>query len=71
MKQKGIWLRKGLALYHLAPSELALALLVREKPLTTQQLSAALTEKAMATLKTLPNPEFLMALTQSLLSRKH
>ena len=28
MKQKGIWLRKGLALYHLAPSELALALLV-------------------------------------------
>ena len=45
MKQKGIWLRKGLALYHLAPSELALALLVREKPLTAQQLSAALTEK--------------------------
>ena len=44
MKQKGIWLRKGLALYHLAPSELALALLVREKPLTAQQLSAALTE---------------------------
>ena len=30
MKQKGIWLRKGLALYHLAPSELALALLVRD-----------------------------------------
>lgn len=45
MKQKGIWLRKGLALYHLAPSELALALLVREKPLTAQQLSAALTER--------------------------
>ena len=45
MKQKGIWLREGLALYHLAPSELALALLVREKPLTAQQLSAALTEK--------------------------
>ena len=47
MKQKGIWLRKGLALYHLAPSELALALLVREKPLTAQQLSAALTEKGI------------------------
>ena len=30
MKQKGIWLRKGLALYHLAPSELALALQQRQ-----------------------------------------
>lgn len=47
MKQKGIWLRKGLALYHLAPSELALALLAREKPLTAQKLSAALTEKGI------------------------
>ena len=36
-----------------------------------QKEAAALTEKAMATLKTLPNSEFLMALTQSLLSRKH
>ena len=36
-----------------------------------QKMAAALTEKAMAMLKTLPNPEFLMALTQSLLSRKH
>ena len=36
-----------------------------------QKEAAALTEKAMAMLKTLPNPEFLMALTQSLLSRKH
>ena len=36
-----------------------------------QKEAAALTEKAMEMLKTLPNPEFLMALTQSLLSRKH
>ena len=45
MKQNGIWLKKGLILYHLNASELALALLVREKPLSVQQLSAALTEK--------------------------
>ena len=45
MKQNGIWLKKGLILYHLNASELALALLVREKPLSAQQLSAALTEK--------------------------
>ena len=44
MKQKGIWLRNGWRLHHLNAAELALALLVREKPLTAQQLSAALTE---------------------------
>ena len=47
MKQNGIWLKKGLVLYHLNASELALALLVREKPLSAQQLSAALTEKGI------------------------
>ena len=45
MKENGIWLKKGLVPYHLNASELALALLVRETPLTVQQLSAALTEK--------------------------
>ena len=45
MKLNGIWLKKGLVPYHLNASELALALLVRETPLTAQQLSAALTEK--------------------------
>ena len=45
MKQNGIWLKKGLVPYHLNASELALALLVRETPLTASQLSAALTEK--------------------------
>lgn len=47
MTQNGIWLKKGLILYHLNASELALALLVREKPLSVQQLSAALTEKGI------------------------
>lgn len=47
MKQNGIWLKKGLILCHLNASELALALLVREKPLSAQQLSAALTEKGI------------------------
>lgn len=47
MKQNGIWLKKGLILYHLNASELAFALLVREKPLSVQQLSAALTEKGI------------------------
>lgn len=47
MKQNGIWLKKGLVSYHLNASELALALLVREKPLSAQQLSAALTEKGI------------------------
>ena len=47
MKQNGIWLKKGLTLHHLNASELALALLVREKPLSAQQLSAALTEKSV------------------------
>ena len=37
MKQKGIWLRNGWRLHHLNAAELALAL-VREKPLTAQQL---------------------------------
>ena len=46
MKQNGIWLKKGFVPYHLNASELALALLAREKPLSAQQLSAALTEKA-------------------------
>ena len=47
MTQNGIWLKKGLVPYHLNASELALALLGREKPLSAQQLSAALTEKAI------------------------
>lgn len=47
MTQNGIWLKKGLAPYHLNASELALALLVRGKPLSAQQLSAALTEKGI------------------------
>ena len=47
MTQNGIWLKKGLVPYHLNASELALALLVREKPLSTQQLSAAVTEKGI------------------------
>lgn len=47
MTQNGIWLKKGLVPYRLNASELALALLVREKPLSTQQLSAALTEKGI------------------------
>lgn len=47
MKQNGIWLKKGLVPYHLNASELALALLVREKPLSAQQLSTALTEKGI------------------------
>lgn len=47
MTQNGIWLKKGLVPYHLNASELALALLVREKPLSAQQLSGALTEKGI------------------------
>lgn len=47
MTQNGIWLKKGLVPYHLNASELALALLVREKPLSAQQFSAALTEKGI------------------------
>lgn len=47
MTQNGIWLKKGLVPYHLNASELALALLVREKPLSAQQLSAELTEKGI------------------------
>ena len=47
MKQNGIWLKKGFALHHLNVSELALALLVREMPLSAQQLSAALVEKGV------------------------
>lgn len=47
MKQNGIWLKKGLVPYHLNASELALALLVREKSLSAQQLSAVLTEKGI------------------------
>ena len=47
MTQNGIWLKKGLVPYHPNASELALALLVREKPLSAQQLSAALTEKGI------------------------
>lgn len=47
MKQNGIWLKKGLIPYHLNGSELALALLLREKPLSAQQLSAALTAKGI------------------------
>lgn len=47
MKQNGIWLKKGLSLHHLNASELALALLVREKPMSASQFAAALTEKGI------------------------
>jgi len=36
-----------------------------------QQEAEALTQKAIAVLETLPQPEFLLALTQSLLMRKN
>lgn len=42
---KGIWLRCGLLPYYLKGQQLALALLLRDKPRTVAQLAAALTEK--------------------------
>ena len=42
---KGIWLRCGLLPYCLRGQQLALALLLRDKPRTAAQLAAALTEK--------------------------
>ena len=42
---KGIWLRCGLLPYYLSGQQLALALLLRDKPRTAAQLAAALTEK--------------------------
>ena len=42
---KGIWLRCGLLPYCLRGQQLALALLLRDKPHTAAQLAAALTEK--------------------------
>ena len=42
---KGIWLRCGLLPYYLRGQQLALALLLRDKPRTAAQLAAALTEK--------------------------
>ena len=42
---KGIWLRCGLLPYRLRGQQLALALLLRDKPRTAAQLAAALTEK--------------------------
>ena len=44
---KGIWLRCGLLPYRLRGQQLALALLLRDKPRTAAQLAAALTEKAI------------------------
>ena len=43
---KGIWLRCGLLPYYLRGQQLALALLLRDKPRTAAQLAAALTERA-------------------------
>lgn len=42
---KGIWLRCGLLPYYLRGQQLALALLLRDKPRTTAQLATALTER--------------------------
>lgn len=42
---KSIWLRCGLLPYYLRGQQLALALLLRDKPRTAAQLAAALTEK--------------------------
>lgn len=42
---KGIWLRCGLLPYYLRGRQLALALLLKDKPRTAAQLAAALTEK--------------------------
>ena len=42
---KGIWLRCGLLPYYLRGQQLALALLLMDKPRTAAQLAAALTEK--------------------------
>ena len=42
---KGIWLRCGLLPYYLRGQQLALALLLRDKPRTAAQLAATLTEK--------------------------
>ena len=46
-KNSGIWLWKGIVPHYLHGQELALALLLREKPLTAVQLCAALTDKGM------------------------
>lgn len=46
-KNSGIWLWKGIVPHYLHGQELALALLLREKPLTATQLCAALTDKGM------------------------
>lgn len=43
---KGIWLRCGLLPYYLRGQQLALALLLRDKPRTAAQLAAALTERS-------------------------
>lgn len=42
---KGIWLRCGLLPYYLRGQQLALALLLRDKPRTAAQLAAVLTER--------------------------
>ena len=46
-KNSGVWLWKGIVPHYLHGQELALALLLREKPLTAAQLCAALTDKGM------------------------
>lgn len=46
-KDSGVWLWKGIVPHYLHGQELALALLLREKPLTAAQLCAALTDKGM------------------------
>ena len=46
-KNPGVWLWKGIVPHYLHGQELALALLLREKPLSAGQLCAALTDKGM------------------------
>lgn len=46
-KNQSLWIWKGLVPHCLRGQELALALLLREKPLTAAQLCAALTDKGM------------------------
>ncbi len=46
-KNPGVWLWKGIVPHYLHGQELALALLLREKPLSAGQLCMALTDKGM------------------------
>lgn len=62
---KGIWLRCGLLPYYLRGQQLALALLLRDKPRTAAQLAAALTEKGYPS-----NPQTLEKLLARLAKRR-